>query len=144
MEEIQALHNLNLEWGCITNLMDKINDIEDKINGGWPELIDMVVDAVSEEGENKTDPASLFFNLYQYLFRLYHRLKANPIKRPFNVIKKTESAGEDAFIIQNFDYTMFKWLRENGFGDSITNDYVIVQKDRLNDKQRRAFERRAK
>ena len=32
MEEIQALHNLNLEWGCITNLMDKISEIEDKLD----------------------------------------------------------------------------------------------------------------
>lgn len=143
MEEIQALHNLNLEWGCITNLMDKIGDMEDKIEDGWPELIDMVVDAVSEEGENKADPATLFFNLYQYLFRLYYRLKANSTKRPFNIIKKTETGGEEAFLIQNFDYTMFKWLRGNGFGDRISNDYVIIPKDKLSDKQRRAFERKA-
>lgn len=49
MEEITKLHSLNLEWGCITNLLDKISDFEEKIEGGWPELIDMVVDAVSEE-----------------------------------------------------------------------------------------------
>lgn len=144
MEEIQALHNLNLEWGCITNLMDKISDIEDKIEDGWPELVDMVVDAVSEEGENKTDPASLFFNLYQFLFRLYYRLKANPVKRPFNKVTKTESAGEVSFLIQNFDYTMFKWLRGAGFGDLISNDCVTIPADKLSDKQRRAFERKAK
>ena len=144
MEEITALHNLNLEWGCITNLLDKISDIEDKIEGGWPELIDMVVDAVSEEGENKTDPATLFFNLYQFLFRLYYRLKTNPEKRPFNKVSKTEISGEDFFLLQNYDYTTFKWLRAIGCGDRISNDYAHVPVSKLTDKQRRAFERKAK
>ena len=143
MEEINDIHSLNLEWGCLTNLVNKISDIEDKMTDGWPELIDMVVDAVSEEGENKTEPASLFFDLYQYLFRLYYRLKANPVKRPFNIVKQTQTGGEDAFLIQNFDYTMFKWLRGAGFGGLISNDYVIIPKNKLNGKQRRAFERKA-
>lgn len=53
MEEIKQLHSLNLEWGCITNLMDKISTIEDSIEGGWQELVDMVADAMTEEGEEK-------------------------------------------------------------------------------------------
>ena len=151
MEEIQALHNLNLEWGCITNLMDKISDIEDKIEDGWPELIDMVVDAVSEEGENKREPEALFFDLYQYLFRLYYRLKANSEKRPFNVVKRHGVACADGnayydpeFYIYNYDYTTFKWLKAIGCGDRISNDYAVVPEDKLTDKQRRAFERKAK
>lgn len=151
MEEIQTLHNLNLEWGCITNLMDKICNLEDKIEGGWPELVDMVIDAVSEEGENKTDPAALFFNLYQFLFRLYYRLKANPEKRPFNVVRRNGVACTDGgvyydpeFMIYNFDYATFKWLRTIGCGDRISNDVAYVPIDKLNDKQRRAFERKAK
>lgn len=51
MEEIKTLHEINIEWGCITNLMDKISDIEEKIEGGWPELIEMVADAVDEDYE---------------------------------------------------------------------------------------------
>ena len=141
MEEITKLHNLNLEWGCITNLIDKIGDMEDKIEGGWPELIDMVVDAMSEEGEAKRDPADLFFDLYQYLFRLYYRLKMNPVKRPFNIIRKSET--EEAFILTNYDYTTFKWVKAIGCGDRISNDYVIIPTNKLSDKQRRAFERKA-
>ena len=142
MEEITKLHNLNLEWGCITNLMDKISSIEDRIEGGWPELIDMVVDAMSEEGEAKRDPADLFFDLYQFYFRLYYRLKMNSEKRPFNTIKKSED--EDAFILSNYDYTTFKWVKAIGCGDRISNDYVIIPTNKLSDKQRRAFERKAK
>lgn len=144
MEEIQTLHNLNLEWGCITNLIDKIGGIEDEIEGGWPELIDMVVDAMSEEGEAKREPADLFFDLYQFLFRLYYRLKMNREKRPFNYIKKTKtSTGGDAFMLYNYDYTTFKWIKSIGCGDRISNDYAIIPADKLNDKQRRAFERKA-
>ena len=151
MEEIKQLHSLNLEWGCITNLMDKISTIEDKIDGGWPELIDMVADAVTEEGEAKREPAALFFDLYQFLFRLYYRLKANPEKRPFNVVRRNGTACTDGnayydpeFFIYNYDYTTFKWLRAIGCGDRISNDYAVVPEDKLNDKQRRAFERRVK
>lgn len=151
MEEIQALHNLNIEWGCITNLMDKISNIEDKIEGGWPELVDMVADAVSEEGEKKTDSADLFFNLYQFLWRLYYRLKNNSEKRPFNVVRRTGTACTDGngyydpwFYIYNYDYPTFKWLKSIGCGDRISNEYAIVPEDKLTDKQRRAFERKAK
>lgn len=144
MEEIESLHNLSIEWGCITNLISKISDIEDEINGGWPELADMMADAVSEEEEGNADASALFFNLYQFLFRLYYRLKANPAKRPFNIISKTESAGEEVFLLQNYDYATFKWLKKIGVGSSISNDCAVVPIGKLSDKQRRAFERKAK
>lgn len=145
------MHNLNLEWGCITNLMDKISDLEDKIEGGWPELIDMVADAVTEEGENKADPPTLFFSLYQFLFRLYHRLKVDPDKRPFNIVKRSGAIGADGgtyydpeFLIYNYDYATFKWAKLIGCGALITNDYIKIPVDKLNDKQRRTLERRCK
>lgn len=150
MEEIKQIHDINIEWGCITNLMDKISCLEDKIDGGWPELIDMVADAVTEEGAKK-DPVSAFFDLYQFLWRLYYRLKANPEKRPFNIVKRSGEACADGktyydpeFLIYNYDYTTFKWLKAIGCGDGISNECARVPEDRLNDKQRRAFERKSK
>lgn len=138
MEDIEKLHNLNLEWGCITNLMDKISGIEDGIDGGWPELIDMIADAVTEEGENK-DPASAFFNLYQFLFRLYYRVKSNPAKKPFNQYYKGE---DDKYWIINYSYAIFKWARAQGFAQEIDNDIIKIPADKLNDKQRRVLDRR--
>ena len=140
MKEIATLHNLNLEWGCITNLMDKISSIEDKIDGGWPELVDMVADAVTEEGENK-DPASAFFRLYQFMWRLYYRLKANPRKRPFNQYYK----GEDGtYWIENYNYTALKWAIEQGFTQEIDNNAIKIHEDKLTNKQRQAMDRRCK
>lgn len=139
MEEIKMMHNLNLEWGCITNLMDKISDIEDKIEGGWPELVDMVADAVTKEGENK-DPASAFFNLYQFLWRLYYRLKINPEKRPFNQYSKVE----DKYWITNYNYEALKWAMNLGATAEVDNLVIKIPEDKLNDKQQRALERRCK
>ena len=140
MEEISQLHSLNIEWGCITNLMDKISNIEETIEGGWSQLIDMVADAMTEEGENK-DPESVFFNLYQYLWRLYYRLKNNPVKRPFNQYSKD---GEGKYWITNYTYATFKWAREQKFMYEIDNDNIKIPADKLDDKQRRALDRRVK
>lgn len=137
MEEITKLHSLNLEWGCITNLVDKISNIEDGIEGGWDKLIDMVADAMTAEAENK-DPASAFFNLYQFLFRLYYRLKTNPEVKPFN---QYYEHGEE-YWVSNYNYEMLRWAMTNGFASYIDNSTIRFPKEKLNDKQQRAFERR--
>ena len=123
MEEISGLHELNIEWGCITNLMDKISEIEDKIEGGWPELIDMVADAVTKEGESG-DAAELFFSLYQFLFRLYHRLKVNDAVREFNTVYKLTTRGKEVYRVVNYDYKTFKWAKSGGLMDGVSNDYM--------------------
>lgn len=141
MEEIKKLHDLNLEWGCITNLLDKISGIEDTIEGGWSQLIDMVADAMTEEGENK-DPASAFFNLYQFLFRLYYRLKTNPEVREFNTVSKVKVSGKEVYRVTNYTYQNFKFAKKVGATDSITNDFIDFESSKLNDKQRASFDRR--
>lgn len=139
MDEINEIHSTSLEWGAITNLVDRIGEIEEKIDGYWDELINMVADAISEEGQNK-DPASIFFVLYQYMFRLYYRLRGNPIKREFNIISKDKNG----FVVTNYDYKTFKWAMASGFIMTISNDYISLPFDKLTDGQKRAFERRIK
>lgn len=142
MEEIQALHNLNLEWGCITNLMDKISDIEDKIDGGWPELIEMVADAIDED--SRANPTDLFFDLYQFLFRLYYRLKTNPVVREFNQVSKVNILEKEVYRVTNYNYQNFKWAKKNGFADTITNDFIDIDPNKLDNKTKEAFEKRCK
>lgn len=139
MDEIKKLHDLDLEWGCITNLMDKISNIEDKIDGGWEELIDVVADAVTEEGENK-DPTSAFFNLYQFMFRLYYRLKKSPEKKPFNQYTKHD----EKFWVTNYNYDAFKWAKNHGAMEEIDNLVIKIPITKLSDKEIRAIERRCK
>lgn len=140
MDEITRLHSLNIEWGCLTNLMDKISDAVDSIDGGWPELIDMVVDAVDEEAN--TDPEELFKNLYQYLFRLYYRLKMNPTVREFNQVSKIKVLEKEVYRVTNYNYQTFKWAKAHGFADRVSNDYIDVYVDKLDDKTKRAYEKK--
>lgn len=141
MEEINELHTRSLEWGCICNLIDKIGDIEDKIDGHWDELLDMVADIIDQEGGEK-NPETVFFCLYEFFFRLYYRLRSNPTKRAFNQISKTNISGKEVYRITNYDYKTFKWAKSGGFIDGVSNDYMDLPSDKLTTNQRRAFERR--
>lgn len=140
MEEIKILHALNLEWGCITNLMDKIISIEDKIEGGWPELTDMIGDIMTEEAMNK-NPVTAFFYLYGYMFRLYFRLKNNPTKQPFNRWSYDEK--NSWFMVQNYDYKIFVWAIDHKF-NGITNNYITIPEEKLSAKERENLARRCK
>lgn len=141
MEEINDLHTRNLEWGCVCNLIDKISEIENKIDGHWDELCDMVADTIDQEGGEK-DPAKVFFVIYEFFFRLYYRLRNNPTKRAFNQIDKLEISGKEVYRITNYDYKMFKWTKQEGFIDGISNDYIDLPSDKLTTNYKRAFDRR--
>lgn len=137
MEEIKEIHSISQEWGNITNLVDKISGIEETIEGGWPEMIDMVADVITIESRVK-DPITIFFIVYQFFFRLYYRLKSNPKKNPFNQYRKDD----DNYYISNYDYVIFKWAMKNGFTDGIDNSIIKLPKDKLTDKQQRTLDRR--
>lgn len=141
MEEIDELHTRSLEWGCICNLIDKISGIEDKMDGHWDELCDMIADTVDQEGQEK-NPEVIFFDLYEFFFRLYYRLRSNPTKRNFNQVSKINIAGKEVYRVTNYDYKTFKWARTGGFIDGVSNDYMDLPSDKLTTNQRRAFDRR--
>lgn len=141
MEEIEDIHTRSLEWGCVCNLIDKIGDVEDKIDGHWDELCDMLADMVDQEGREK-DPTKIFFDIYAFCFRLYYRLRANPVKRDFNQVSKINIAGKEVYRITNYDYKTFKWARTGGFIEGVSNDFMDLPADKLTTNQRRAFDRR--
>lgn len=141
MEEIDEIHTRSLEWGCITNLIDKIGSIEENIDGHWDSLIDMIADMVDQES-NEKDPSKIFFIVYHFCFRLYYRLRNNPNKRNFNQVSKVTIAGKEVYRITNYDYKTFKWAKVEGFVDNISNDYIDLPEEKLTTNQRRAFDRR--
>ena len=140
MEEIKNLHEINLEWGCVTNLINKIGDIEEQIDGHWDELLNMIADIIDKEG--KESPEKIFFDIYAFFFRLYYRLRANPTKRPFNMVDKITVAGKEVYRITNYDYNTFKWARSEGFINEVSNDCIDLPANKLTDNQRRGFDRR--
>ena len=137
MDEIKEHHAATLEWGCVTRLFNKIEDIEETMDGHWDALLDMMADIMTEEGSSK-DPAYVFFYIYEFAFRLYYRLRANPEKRQFDIVRKSEKG----FYIQNYDYKTFKWAKAGGFIMTISNDIIELPMDKLSTNQVRAFERR--
>lgn len=141
MEEIKTAHEISLEWGCVANLIDKIAEIEEQIDGHWDELLNMIADMVDEAGRDK-DPASVFFGVYQFTFRLYYRLRTNPTRRTFNQVSKINVGGKEIYRIINYDYKTFEWARGAGFIGGISNDYLDLPADKLTTNQRRAFDRR--
>ena len=140
VEETENLHEACLEWGCVTNLINKIGDIEERIEGHWDDLLNMIADVVDKEGKNT--PEKVFFDMYAFFFHLYYRLRANPTKRPFNQVDKTIIAGREVYRIINYDYNTFKWAKSEGFIDGVSNDCIDLPADKLTDNQRRAFDRR--
>ena len=141
MEEITELHTRSMEWGCVCNLIDRISKIEEDIEGHWDELLDMIADIINQEGR-EDNPEKIFFNLYDFFFRLYYRLRSNPVKRPFNTVSKISIAGKEVYRITNYDYKTYKWAKCGGFMDGISVDYMDLPADKLTTNQRRAFDRR--
>lgn len=141
MEEINELHTRSLEWGCVCNLIDKIGELEENIDGHWDKLLNMIADVISEEGEEK-DPSVIFFTIYEFFFRLYYRIRSNPIRREFNQISKITIAGEEVYRITNYDYKTFKWAKSGGFIGGVSNDYIDLPDKKLTVNQRRSLDRR--
>lgn len=141
MKEFDELHTRSLEWGCVCNLIDKIGEIEDSIDGHWDELIDMIADTVDQESQEE-NPEKIFFTIYEFFFRLYYRLRNNPIKRVFNQVDTLTIAGKEVYRITNYDYKTFKWANSGGFIDGVSNDYIDLPTDKLTTNQRRALSRR--
>lgn len=141
MEEINEVHARSLEWGCVSNLLDRISSIEENIDGHWDELMNMLADMVAEEGTEK-NPVKIFFIIYAFCFRLYYRLRSNPTKRAFNIVSKIDVSGEEVYRIINYDYKTFKWANSLGIVDEISNDYIDLPADKLTTNQRRALDRR--
>lgn len=137
-DDSDYIRETTLAYGAVMNMMDRIVSI----NEDWTELLDMMSDIFDEEHNNK-DPEKIFDNVYQFLFRIYLRLKVNPEKRKFNIVTFEDNNVDKWVRITNYDYKTFKWAKENGFVSGITNDFIDLPLNKLNDKQIKAFSKRA-
>ena len=129
-------------WGSISNKMDKIGDEADRL--GWDAVIDMVADAFGD-GSNM-EPMELFIILYQFMFRLYYRLKAMDKPEPFNQVSTTtrmeNHEDREFFMVRNFDYKMFKWALAKKFTYYMTNQWFLIPVDELSASEKHNFEKR--
>lgn len=139
MDDADYIRETTLAYGAVMNLMDRIVGVNEE----WTELLDTMSDVFDEEHNNK-DPEDIFSTVYQFLFRLYLRLKINPEKRPFNIVTHEKTSTGEWFRITNYDYNTFKWAKKGGFISGITNDFIDLPLEKLNDNQIKAFEKRAR
>lgn len=151
MEEIRAIHNTSIEWGCICNLADRIGTVEEKI-GPWDDLINLVADIFDSEGQS-LDNKHLAFDVYPFFWHLYYRIREWEKPVPFNQVrlfKQSVSADgkqyredKDGYMIHNYDYKTYLWARKLGFGDYICNDWLWVAKEALTPAQIKRFDKLA-
>ena len=129
-------------WGSISNKMDKIGDEADRLE--WGAVINMVADAFNDGSE--MEAMELFLTLYQFMFRLYYRLKAMTASEAFNQVSKVnrlENHDErDYFMIKNYDYKMFKWAIKRKYTEYMTNGWFLIPVDDLSPAEKHNFEKR--
>lgn len=134
-----------IQWSFISKLLDKLEDQADRI--GWDGLIDEAT-KVFDMANKETDTAKVFFEPYQYLFRLYYRVKKMDSPAPFNETYKVShliNHKDEPFIrLKNYDYKSFLWARKNGFVDYLSNDIIDIPMSELSQAQIRAFEKHLK
>lgn len=139
-EEIKE--NKEQLWGSITGKIDRIENEADRLH--WGEVINMVVGIFDEADE--MEPLELFLSFYQFLFRLYYRLKAMNEPEPFNQISRTTKLenhdDREYYMVKNYDYKMFKWATRKGYADSMTNGWFLVPVDKLSAAEKHNFERK--
>ena len=141
MEDLAKSRQMDLAWGSIDNLVLKIVDIENGIQGGWPELIEMVGNTLEDTSED-SNLFELFSVLFTFMYHLLFRLKANPTKRAFNQVSVENIAGKEVYRITNYDYNAFKWAKSKKLIASVNDDCLDLPKDKLTESQQRAFDRR--
>lgn len=141
MKELSVKRQSELAWGSIANIADKISDEEEKIDGGWPELIDVVADAMTEEGSVKST-TNAFANLFNFLYHVLFRVKESPIKREFNMVSKLKINGKEVYRINNYDYKSFKWAKSGGLAINVKNDYLDLPVEKISDGQRKMLDKR--
>ena len=125
--------------------MCRVEEMSDKLE--WGAMIDLISDVFDRSG-NITDGAEMFFEPYQFLFRLTQRLKHYDTKEPFNQISiETKLVNHDSarfYRIKNYDYNTFLWCRKKGFTDYISNDIIEVPYDGLTASERLHFDKQCK
>lgn len=141
MNEIQDLNGDEAAWGIVAKLMDKISDREEAM-GGWDELINMIAETYANASA-ETDSYKIFFNLHQFFFRLYYRIKAFDSPQPFNSVNKTTIGRENYYRISNYDYKMFLYAMNNGYMEHLDNLSFLIPESKLDAATKKKLEARA-
>lgn len=144
MEDEEIKETREHLWGSISRKMEQTEVEADRLH--WDAIIDMVADAFNDSTE--MEPMDLFLTLYQFMFRLYYRLKVMDKPEPFNQItldtRLENHRDREFFMVRNFDYKMFKWALARKFTWYMTNSWFLIPIDELSASEKHNFEKHLK
>ena len=132
------------EWASLVDIVEKIGDEADRL--GCVSIADMCIDAVSD-AEKGMSAEEKFFGLYQFLFRLYYRIKGwETDKGPFNLVysdnRTINHQNVEMYRVVNYDWKMYRWARKRKFIEYMTNDWFLIPIEKLTEKEKEIKDRR--
>jgi hypothetical protein len=129
-----------LGWGTASALLAKAGDLAEAM--GRDDIINMLSDSF-DLMESEKDASKIFFNVYQYAWRVYFRMKSLNKDMPINRVTLENRNHEEVYVVSNYDYKMFLWAKSKGYTKTLTNNEFVVEPESLTPAEKRRFEKQA-
>lgn len=142
MEELKNIEKADLlaGWGTASTLLAKASDLAEQM--GRDDIFNMLSDSFDLMENAKGD--EIFFNVFQFCYRIYYRMKSMVDKdMPINRVTLEHRGNDDVYVVSNYDYKMFLWAKSKGFGDTINNLQFVVSPSSLTPAELHRFEKQA-
>ena len=142
MEELNKIEKEDtlLGWGTASALLAKASDLAEAM--GRDDIINMLSDSF-DLMESEKEASKIFFNVYQYAWRVYFRMKFLAKDMPINRVTLENRNHEDVYVVSNYDYKMFLWAKSKGYTKTLTNNEFVVEPESLTPAEKRRFEKQA-
>ena len=142
MEELNNIEKEDnlLGWGTASALLAKAGDLAEAM--GRDDIINMLSDSF-DLMESEKDASKIFFNVYQYAWRVYFRMKSLNKDMPINRVTLENRNHEEVYVVSNYDYKMFLWAKSKGYTKTLTNNEFVVEPESLTPAEKRRFEKQA-
>lgn len=142
MEELNKIEKEDalLGWGTASALLAKASDLAEAM--GRDDIINMLSDSF-DLMESEKEASKIFFNVYQYAWRMYFRMKSLAKDMPINRVTLENRNHEEVYVVSNYDYKMFLWAKSKGYTKTLTNNEFVVEPESLTPAEKRRFEKQA-
>ena len=140
MEELEKVKKEDelMGWGTAATLLGKAADLAEEM--GRDDIINMLSDAF-DLMETIREPSKVFFDVYQFAFRVYFRMKKLAKDMPINRVTLEHRGVDDVYVVTNYDFKMFLWAKNKGYASTISNNDFIVPPETLTPAEARRFEK---
>lgn len=141
MDELKKIEDADIlaGWGTASALLEKASEMAEEM--GRDDIINMLSDSYDLMEQAKG--SEIFFNVFQYAWRVYFRMKFLAKDMPINRVTLEDRNHEEVYVVSNYDYKMFLWAKSKGYGGTLTNNEFVVKPDTLTPAEARRFEKQA-